>query len=219
MTFTWHPVQLSLFVAVLATAITLILAVPVAYSLLKGKWKGRSVLETMMILPLVLPPSVIGFILIIVLGNNSFIGSAVQQIFGQGIMFSPVAAVLAAAVVAFPLMYQTAKAGFQSITPDVEGAAKVDGATEAKVFFFISLPLATRGLVSGMILSFTRALGEFGATLMFAGNLPGKTQTIPTSIYLAIESGQTYVAWMYVSISIGISILFLLLVQKINRDS
>ncbi|WP_163102076.1 molybdate ABC transporter permease subunit [Peribacillus alkalitolerans] len=219
MIFTWQPVQLSLFVAVMATALTLIMAVPVAYWLLKGKWKGKSILETIMILPLVLPPSVIGFMLIIMFGNNSFIGSGIQQFFGQGIMFTPFAAVLAAAVVAFPLMYQTAKAGFQSLPPDVEGAAKVDGATEVKVFFFISLPLATRALVSGMILSFTRALGEFGATLMFAGNIPGKTQTIPTSIYLAIESGQTNVAWVYVSISIGISVLFLLLVQKISRDS
>ena len=133
--------------------------------------------------------------------------------FNQPIMFTWWAAVIASTVVAFPLMYQSAKTGFESIDVDIENAARVDGAHEWQVFFFISIPLALKSIVSGGILSFTRALGEFGATLMFAGNLPGKTQTTPLAIYMALGSGNMSLAWSWVICMIGISFLMLLSVH------
>ena len=125
-------------------------------------------------------------------------------------MFTWWAAVIASTIVAFPLMYQSAKTGFSSIDCDIEHAARVDGANEWQVFMFISIPLALKALVSGGILSFTRALGEFGATLMFAGNIPGKTQTTPLAIYMAIDSGNMTLAWTWVLCMIAISFLMLL---------
>jgi molybdate transport system permease protein len=119
------------------------------------------------------------------------------------------AAVIASSIVAFPLMYQTVKIGFQSVDNGIEEAARVDGANEWNVFFLVSLPLSTRSIITGLILSFTRALGEFGATFMFAGNIPGKTQTAPTAIYIAMESGNMNLAWLLVIAMIFISALML----------
>ena len=124
-------------------------------------------------------------------------------------MFTWWAAVIASSVVAFPLMYQSAKTGFLSIDPGAEEAARVDGANEWMVFLYVTLPLSIKTLITGLILSFARALGEFGATLMFAGNLPGKTQTAPTAIYVAIESGNMEAAWLWVIAMAGISFFLL----------
>jgi molybdate transport system permease protein len=128
-------------------------------------------------------------------------------------MFTWWAAVIASTVVAFPLMYQSAKTGFEAIDEDIENAARVDGVNEFKLFMIISIPLALKAIISGAILSFARALGEFGATLMFAGNIPGKTQTIPTAIYVAIDSGNMELTWLWVTSMIGISFLMLLFVH------
>lgn len=131
-------------------------------------------------------------------------------------MFTWWAAVIASSVVAFPLMYQSAKTGFASVDEDIENAARVDGAKEWQVFLFISVPLALKAIISGGILSITRALGEFGATLMFAGNLPGRTQTTPLAIYMAIDSGNMSLAWLWVISMIGISFIMLLTVHLIK---
>lgn len=125
-------------------------------------------------------------------------------------MFTPFAAVIASTIVAFPLMYQTVKIGFQSVDKGIEEAARVDGANELNVFLLVTLPLSTRSIITGLILSFARALGEFGATFMFAGNIPGKTQTAPTAIYIAMESGNMKLAWLLVISMIIISSLMLL---------
>ncbi len=176
----------------------------------KRHFFGKTAVETLLTLPLVLPPTVVGFILIIIFGINSPIGRTVENLFGSTIMFTWWAAVIAASVVAFPLMYQSAKTGFLQVDTGAEEAARVDGANEWKVFWYVTLPLSSRTLVTGLILSFARALGEFGATLMFAGNLPGRTQTAPTAIYMAIESGNLDDAWLWVIAMVGISFLMLL---------
>jgi molybdate transport system permease protein len=124
---------------------------------------------------------------------------------------------MASTVVAFPLMYQSAKTGFQSVNKGIEDAARVDGANEFLVFFKVTLPLSYKAIIAGIILSFARALGEFGATLMFAGNIPGKTQTAPTAIYVALESGNTNEAWILVSCMIIISFIMLLVTSTLNR--
>ncbi|NWO12136.1 molybdate ABC transporter permease subunit, partial [Virgibacillus sp.] len=213
MMWSWHPVQLSLVVASIATGIVFVFAMIVAYWMTEKNVKGRAILETVVFLPLVLPPTVIGFLLIIIFGNNSFVGQAISWLTGQPLLFTVTAAVIAASVVAFPLMYQSLKTGFQMVDDTIRGAAKVDGASNWKLLFLITIPLSYRSIATGFILSFTRAFGEFGATLMFAGNIPGKTQTIPTAIYLAIESGQTKIATYYALISIGFSFVLLFMMN------
>ncbi|MBM7570947.1 molybdate ABC transporter permease subunit [Aquibacillus albus] len=218
MGWSWFPVQLSFFVAFVATIITAVIAIIAAYFLVANKRKLNVVMETIFFLPLVLPPTVIGFMLIVVFGKNSPIGRAMEWIFGQSLLFTATAAIIAAVVVAFPLLYQTVKTGFTSLDDNVLGAAKVDGASEWKLLLFIMLPLSIRSITAGLVLGFTRAFGEFGATLMFAGNIPGKTQTIPTAIYIAIESGQTAVAWYYALISVTVSFLLLFIINQLKVD-
>lgn len=212
----WSPVKLSLEVASLSLALVLIIGVLLAKVMYRKKFKGKVVMETILLLPLVLPPTVVGFLLIIIFGVNSPIGRAIEGIFQQPIMFTWWAAVIASTVVAFPLMYQSCKTGFLSVDKGIEEAAWVDGASEWKTFMFITLPLSYKAIISGGILSFARALGEFGATLMFAGNLPGKTQTMPTAIYVALESGNMNLAWMWVLITVVIS-FFMLLISSIIK--
>jgi molybdate transport system permease protein len=167
-------------------------------------------------LPLVLPPTLTGFLLIIVFWKNSPMVQLIEWLFKQPVIFTWWAAVIAATIVALPLMYQSAVTGFEAIDQDIEDAARTDGAGELKVFIYITIPLARGALISGSILSFARALGEFGATLMFAGNIPGKTQTIPTAIYMAIDSGNMQWAWLWVLSIIGISFIMLICIRQIK---
>ncbi|OIU68730.1 molybdate ABC transporter permease subunit [Rossellomorea aquimaris] len=212
----FFPIQLSILVACIAAAVSLILAVLAAYRTVMTGGRGSSVLETVYLLPLVLPPSVLGFLLLFVFGMNSPVGQTVELLFGQTILFSKAAAVIAAVIVSFPLMYQSVKTGFAEVNRDIVGASKVDGASNWKAFYHVVLPLAKQSIVMGVILGFTRALGEFGATLMFAGNIPGKTQTISTAIYVAIESGESHLAWKYAGVSIGLSFLLLFLMKWLD---
>ncbi|MFJ7953740.1 molybdate ABC transporter permease subunit [Lysinibacillus sp. NPDC096418] len=209
----WSPLKLSIEIAIVAGIIVIVAGTLFGKWMAKRDFKGKLILETALLLPMVLPPTVIGFLLIIIFGKNSIFGELIIWLFDQPVMFTWWAAVIAATVVAFPLMYQSAKTGFEAVDEDIENAARVDGANEWQVFFFISIPLALKALVSGGILSFTRALGEFGATLMFAGNLPGKTQTMPLAIYMAIDSGKMSLAWSWVICMIAISFLMLLIVH------
>ncbi|MDC3417850.1 molybdate ABC transporter permease subunit [Aquibacillus salsiterrae] len=219
MEWTWFPIKLSFFIATIATVITFFVAVLFAHIMVTRRVRMKPLVETFFFLPLVLPPTVIGFMLVIVFGKNSPFGRFIEYIVGSSIMFTATAAVLASATVAFPLMYQSVKTGFISIDENIVGAAKVDGASTIKILLFISLPLSIRSITAGVILSFTRAFGEFGATLMFAGNIPEVTQTIPTVIYLAIESGNVNLAWKYVGISIFISFLLLFSINQTNRQN
>lgn len=212
----WAPIKLSLEVASISGIIVLVLGLIFGKMMANKNFKGKTFIETTFLLPLVLPPSVVGFLLIVVFGRNSPIGQLIEALFKQPIMFTWWAAVIASTVVAFPLMYQSAKSGFEAIDHDIENAARVDGANEFKLFAFITIPLAHRAIISGAILSFARGLGEFGATLMFAGNIPGKTQTIPTAIYIAIDSGNMELAWLWVISIVGISFMMLLGVRLMN---
>ncbi|MFS0824196.1 molybdate ABC transporter permease subunit [Bacillus sp. 1P02SD] len=205
----WSPIKLSISIAITAGCIVLLLGLVTGKWMAYRKFKGKLIFETLLMLPLVLPPSVVGFLLIVIFGRNSFVGTFIEKVTGQPIMFTWWAAVIASTVVAFPLMYQSVKTGFQSVNPDIEDAARTDGADEFRIFLYVSIPLSIKAIVTGFILSFTRALGEFGATLMFAGNIPGKTQTLPTAIYVAIDSGNMELAWLWVVMTIFISFLML----------
>ncbi|WP_144550696.1 molybdate ABC transporter permease subunit [Bacillus sp. X1(2014)] len=209
----WSPVRLSIEIAAVSGVWVLVLGLFFGKVMANTKFKGKTLVETVFLLPLVLPPSVVGFLLIVIFGRNSPIGQMLEELFKQPVMFTWWAAVIASSVVAFPLMYQSVKTGLESIDEDIEYAARVDGANEYKLFIFITIPLAYKAIISGAILSFARALGEFGATLMFAGNIPGKTQTIPTAIYVAIDSGNMELAWLWVTSMIGISFIMLVCVH------
>jgi molybdate transport system permease protein len=212
----WSPVKLSLEIALVSGILASISGLVCGKLMANKKFSGKAIIETGFLLPLVLPPTVVGFLLIIIFGKNSPIGQLIEWLFKQPVIFTWWAAVIAATVVAFPLMYQSAMTGFEAIDPDIEGAARIDGASEFKVFMLISIPLARGAIMSGSILSFARALGEFGATLMFAGNIPGKTQTIPTAIYMALDAGNMELAWLWVLSIIGISLIMLMCVRKIQ---
>lgn len=207
------PIILSIEIAVVSGIIVIISGTFIGRYLAMKSFKGKAAFETFLMLPLVLPPSVVGFILIVLLGKQSIIGQAIEWIFEKPVIFTWWAAVIAATIVAFPLMYQSAKSGFQGIDHEIEDAARVDGASKWQVFLHVSLPLASRALMTGGILSFARALGEFGATLMFAGNIPGVTQTVPIAIYTALDSGNMLMAWMWVLAIFLLSFLMLFAIQ------
>ena len=207
------PVQLSIKVSVISLIFVFIIGTLLAKFMLEKNFKGKTVVETILMLPLVLPPTVIGFLLIIIFGNTSPVGRWIQAFFNQPLMFTWWAAVIASSIVALPLMYQSAKTGFSEVERGIKEAARMDGASEWGVFILVTIPLSYKSLITGAILSFSRALGEFGATLMFAGNIPGKTQTMSTAIYMSIESGNMNLAWALVGTMIVISFLMLFLVS------
>lgn len=209
------PIWLSLKVASLSGISVILLGIFTGRLMARKTFRGKAVLETFLMLPMVLPPTVVGFFLIILFGKNSVIGRAIEWLFAQPIIFTWWAAVIASIVVAFPIMYQAAKSAFEGIDEEIEDAARVDGADERRIFCLITIPLASKVLIAGSILSIARALGEFGATLMFAGNIPGKTQTIPTAIYIAIDSGNMTLAWLWV-ISIMLLSFFLLFFVRVK---
>ena len=186
----------------LATVIAFFLGVFFAYLLTKRKVPGKNIWETILILPMILPPSIVGYLLLKVFGKRGPIGAFLLDTFGIQIVFTWIACVIAATVVALPLMYQNAKGAFQSVDPSYELAAKTLGSSSFKVFRTVTFPLSGPGIVSGIVLTFARALGEFGATLMLAGNIPGKTQTIPTAIYYAVVVGKDEKASMLVLIMV-----------------
>lgn len=188
------PILLSIKVAVIATIFAFLLGVFFAWLVTKKTLPGKNLIETLLILPMILPPSVMGYLLLIAFGRRGIIGRFFLESFDLQIVFTWAAAVIAACVVSLPLMYQNVKSAFLSVNPVYEKAARTLGSGEMKVFFTVTIPLAWPGIASGIVLTFARAIGEFGATLMVAGNIPGKTQTIPTAIYFAVESGNTEMA-------------------------
>lgn len=212
----WSPIKLSLEIALVSGVVVLVFGLIIGKLMANTKFRGKAIVETVILLPLVLPPSVVGFLLIVIFGRNSPIGQLIEALFKQPVMFTWWAAVIASTIVAFPLMYQSAKTGFETIDEEIEHAACVDGANAFELFIFITIPLTLKSIISGGILSFARALGEFGATLMFAGNIPGKTQTTPTAIYIALDSGQMELAWLWVSSMIGLSFIMLIIVNLIK---
>lgn len=212
----WSPVKLSIEIASISTILVIVLGLFFGKVMANRKFKGKVLVDTIFLLPLLLPPTVVGFLLLMIFGRNSPVGHLMEWIFNQPVLFTWWAALIASTIVAFPLMYQSARTGFEAVDSDIENAARVDGANAFRVLWYITLPLALKSIVSGAILSFARALGEFGATLMFAGNIPGKTQTIPTAIYVAIDSGNMDMAWLWVASIIVISFFMLVCVYFIR---
>lgn len=214
----WEPITLSLQVSIAATAIAFVVGLLVAWRMSAASFYGKTLVETVFLLPLVLPPSVVGFILLVVLGKNSWIGQAADRLFNISFVFQPLGAIVAAAVVSFPLIYQTLKSGFLEVDKHLKDAARSQGAGEWQVLIYIVLPLAARSLQAAFILGFARALGEFGATMMIAGNIPGRTQTIPTAIYFAVDAGNLQLAWALTGCTILLSFGLLLISSRLKND-
>lgn len=200
---------LTLQVAGCATALALLLGVACGLFIARTRWPGRRLLEALLTLPLVLPPTVLGYYLIVLFGRNSMLGAWLDEHLGLQLMFTWQGAVVAAAVVAFPLVFGAARAAFEGVDKSFESAARVLGASELKVFARVTLPLALRGIVAGTMLTFARAMGEFGATLMIAGNIPGKTQTLSLAVYDAVQSGNDALANAIVALMSVVCIVIL----------
>ncbi len=209
----WQPVLLSLKVAFASLVLVFALGVSAAYVMRNCSFPGKPALEALFTLPLVLPPVVTGFLLLLLIGKQGPVGRLLSEQWQVQLLFTPYAAMLAGTVVAFPLMYQSTKAAFQGVDHNLEEAARTLGASEGRVFFTVTLPLAWHGLLAGLVLSFSRALGEFGATIMVAGNIPGKTQTLPLAIYFAAEANDLTLAGAYVLI---ISLITFSLILGLN---
>ena len=207
----FSPLYISLKTAGLATVITFILGIYAARFICKLK-KYKGFIDGIITLPLVLPPTVVGFFLLLFLGKNSFIGQFLA-VFDINIIFSWSATVITAVVVSFPLMYRTTRGAFEQIDKDLIFAARTLGMSEEKIFWKIILPLAKSGILAGAILSFARALGEFGATIMLAGNIPGKTQTMSTAIYSAVQANDQETAFVWAGIIIIVSLMVMVLMN------
>src|ERR1700723_4124544 len=204
----WSPLLISLATSLVATAVTLVAGLAAAAWRQNRAGAGAALVDGIFILPLVLPPTVVGFLLLLLFGRNGPLGTLLLQ-FGASVVFSWPATVIAATVVSFPLMYITARAALEQVDPHLLQAARTLGASEARIFREVALPLAWPGVLAGTILSFARALGEFGATLMLAGNIPGRTETIPIAIYFAVEANEMKQAATWCLIDIGISLVLL----------
>jgi len=203
------PLWISIKTAFMATFIVFFMGVIAAWFMSRYQGKGREIFDGVLTLPIVLPPTVVGFILLIIIGKNSPVGSFLNQL-GITLIFSWSATVIAATVVSFPLMYRTSIGAFEQIDRNILNAARTLGVSEWKIFWKLAVPLAWPGILAGTTLAFVRSLGEFGATLMVAGNIPGKTQTIPIAIYFAVESGEIDKAtvWVILIFLLSLTIMF-----------
>jgi molybdate transport system permease protein len=214
----WSALQLSFLIVSCATIIVGILGLFFAFLLAKREFWGKELLDAVLTMPLVLPPTVTGYYLIVLLGRKGLIGSYIYDLTGFSFVFTWQGAVIAAVIVSLPLMIKASRASIESVNPNYEIASYTLGKGELETFFRITLPLAGRGILAGLILSFARALGEFGATLMIAGNIPGKTQTMPLAIYEAVASGDNHQAQILALILTAISILAVYLTNKLSRS-
>jgi molybdate transport system permease protein len=197
----WTALALSLKVASCATLVCLVMGVGVGYVLARRRIPGRDLVDALLTLPLVMPPTVLGYYLLVVIGRKGALGAWLHDVFGISLVFTWQGAVIAASLVAFPLTFKSARAAFEAVDRELEEAARVLGVSEWGIFFRVSLPLAWRGILAGVLLCFARALGEFGATLMVAGSIPGKTQTLSIAVYEAVQAGHDETAQMLVLIT------------------
>ncbi len=215
----WFPLWLSLRVATLATVFAAILGVGLAYVLAKGTFRGRSLLEAVATVPIVLPPTVLGYYLLVVLGVRTPIGRAWESVFGGPLVFTSTAAVAAATVSAIPFVLRTSRAALEAVDQRIEQAARTMGLPEWRVALHVSLPLARRGLLAGVALGFARALGDFGVTVMLAGNIPGRTQTMPIAVYDAVQSGRDRTASTLSGVLAVIAIVVLVAVNRLSTTT
>lgn len=210
------PVWISLKTASLSTVFTFFLGLAAARWIAYYRGGGKGLIDGLFTLPLVLPPTVLGFGLLLLFGKHGPLGKLLLKL-GSTVIFSWWATVIASTVVAFPLMYQTARGAFEQIEPNIVNAARTLGSSEWSTFWRVTVPLAWPGIMAGIILSFARSLGEFGATLMIAGNIPGKTQTIPLAIYFAVAAGNSAKAMVWVAIILVISMASIMLLNYWKR--
>ena len=211
------PMLLTLKVAGWATLLALIAGVAAGFALARGRFWGRETLDALLTLPMVLPPTVLGYYLLVVVGRKGAIGQWLDETFGITLIFTWQGAVIAAAIVAFPLVFKGARAAFENVDGNLEKAARSLGYDEMKVFVRVTLPLAWHGILAGTMLAFARAMGEFGATLMVAGSLPGRTQTLSIAIYEAVSAGEDQTAHFLVLVSSLICIIVLVASSKLLR--
>ncbi|MFP4513495.1 MAG: molybdate ABC transporter permease subunit [Acidimicrobiales bacterium] len=210
----WFPLWLSLRVATAATLLASVIGVALAYVLAKGRFRGRGLLEAVVTIPIVLPPTVLGYYLLTTLGVNSPVGRGWEQVFGSPLVFTQAAAIVAATVSALPFVVRTSRAAIEDVDPRLEAAARVAGHPEWKVATLVTLPVARRGLTAGIALGFARALGDFGATIMVAGNIPQRTQTLPIAVYDAVQVGDQTTARTGSLVLAAIAIVVLLAISQ-----
>jgi len=208
---------LSVRVAVVATLLNAVLGIPLAYLLARRVFVGRSVVDLLVTLPLVLPPTVTGYYLIVLLGRRGWLGGPVYAVTGWSVTFTWYAAVIASAVMAFPLLVRTARAAIESVDRDLERAAFTLGRPEWRTALEVTLPLARNGILAGLVLAFARALGEFGATLMLAGNIPGRTTTVPLAIYTAVQTGEASDALVLAAALTAVSCTVIFVANRLGR--
>jgi len=211
----WVALALSLKVAGCATAIDLVLGVTLGQVLARRRFPGRDLLDAILTLPLVLPPTVLGYYLLVLVGRRGALGAWLHDSLGVELIFTWQGAALAAALVAFPLVLKSARAAFEGVDPQLLRAGRVLGLGEWALFFRVSLPLAWRGILAGVLLAFARAMGEFGATLMVAGSIPGRTQTLSLAVYEAVQAGQDDLAQLLVLIISVVCVLVLVLAGRL----
>lgn len=208
----FSPLWISIKTAFLATIITSTIGIFISYKMANYKGRGRGIIDGIFTLPLILPPTVIGFFLLLLCGKNGLVGKVFMS-FNKNIIFSWSATVIAAAVVAFPMMYRTCRSAFEQMDKNMISAARTLGLSETKIFFKIAIPLAWPGIIGGLVLSFARALGEFGATLMIAGNIPGRTQTMPLAIFFQVQAMNYKGAMLWVATIVAISVVMILILN------
>lgn len=211
------PLLLTLKVAALATLAALLAGGLIGYLLARHRFWGRDVLDAICTLPMVMPPTVLGYYLIVLIGRRGWIGEWLDRAFGITLMFTWQGAVIASAIVAFPLVFKSARAAFEGVDAHLENAARTLGVSEFNVFVRVTLPLAWRGILAGAMLAFARAMGEFGATLMVAGNIPGKTQTLSLAVYDAVQAGNDDLANFLVIVTSVVCVLILVASGKLLK--
>lgn len=211
------PLLLTLKVAGWATLLALVSGVAAGYALARFRFPGRETLDAVLTLPMVLPPTVLGYYLLVLIGRRGVLGQWLDENFGINLIFTWQGAVIAAAIVAFPLVFKGARAAFESVDDKLEKAARSLGYGELKVFLRVTVPLAWPGILAGTMLAFARAMGEFGATLMVAGSLPGKTQTLSIAIYEAVAAGEDHTANYLVLVSSIVCIVVLVASSRVLR--
>jgi molybdate transport system permease protein len=212
----WSPLALSLWISFLAALIALVIGIALAWVLVRKNFRGKALLEGLTLLSLVLPPTVLGYYLLVLLGQRG-LGPYIEQLFGFRFVFAWPGAVVAASITALPLVLTTVQISFADISREIEDAARVDGCSEWQLFWRVMIPIAWRGILAGGLLGFLRALGEFGATLMVAGNIPGRTQTLAMAIYDAVQANDLSRANSLALLLTGIAFGLLFLVLRLNR--
>ncbi|HEV7300049.1 MAG TPA: molybdate ABC transporter permease subunit [Tepidisphaeraceae bacterium] len=214
----WGTLLYSLSIAIPATLLAALLAVPLAYAASRRRFTGRSVVDALILMPLVLPPTVVGYLLIVLFGRRGWIGQWLADATdGYSLLFRAEGGMVAAAVVAAPLLYLPAKAAFGSIEREMFDIARVNGASRWQTFWQVAVPIAWRGLASGLVLGFARALGEFGATVMVMGNLPGRPMTLPVLVYNLWEQGEPHAAVGPVLLLSAIALVLVVLFNRIPK--